>query len=307
MALTNSQMLLIRSIAENDMKAAKKFALICCEEDSTQKNAGFTNRYKDLLKQSESKIIKLPSDISGFVSAEDVSQTFNEKRYFLSERERPISKRIMNMANVARKLKEMSISYRNATLLYGESGVGKTTFGRYIAYKSELLFCYLNFSMLIDSYMGGTSKNISKAFAFVAESPCVFMLDEIDTICENRSSRSNNGCDKEYSRITVTIMQELDKLSNDVILLAATNRLDRIDSAILRRFSVKHEVKPLNDDEKVEMLDVFLKDVGVDFSGEKINAILSESTSQSEIINRAIEGIAADILSDLEKGKGDNE
>lgn len=84
-----------------------------------------------------------------------------------------------------------------------------------------------------------------------------------------------SGSDKENNRTTVTIMQELDKLSNDTILLAATNRLDIIDKAVLRRFSIKHEVKPLNDNEKFEMLDAFLKDVGVDFSGTRIKTILS--------------------------------
>lgn len=304
MALTNSQMMLIRSIAENDIKLAKKWALVCCDEDKTMKNASFISKYKSELEQfDQKKIFAIPSDISSFVSVEDVSETFNEKRYFLSERERSISEKIMNMAKVAKKLKEMKIPYRNSTLLYGKSGVGKTTFGKYIAYKFELPFCYLNFSTLIDSYMGSTSKNISKAFAFIAENPCVFMLDEIDSICESRSSISGSGSDKENNRITVTIMQELDKLANDVILLAATNRLDQIDNAILRRFSTKHEVKLLNDDEKIEMLDAFLEDVGVDFPGETINAILLESTNQSEIINRAIERIAADILDDLKDGK----
>lgn len=253
------------------------------------------------------KPFELPPDIKNFVTAENASETFNANRYFLSERERNISEMIMKMAKVAMRLKEMKIPYRNATLLFGESGVGKTTFGRYIAYTSRLPFYYLNFSTIIDSYMGSTSKNIVKVFEYVAQNPCVFMLDEIDSICESRSSASGSGCDKENNRITVTIMQELDKLSNDTILLAATNRLDRIDKAVLRRFSIKHEVKPLNDDEKSEMLDAFLKDVGVDFSDTRIKTILSESASQSEIINRAIEEIAADILSDLEQGKeGEN-
>ena len=300
MSLTESQKSLILSVAKNDMETAKKWAVVCCDEDNTQKSAYFVKDCKELL-QKATNPFELPSDIKNFVTAENASEMFNANRYYLSEREHDVSERIMKMAKVARRLKEMIIPYRNATLLFGESGVGKTTFGRYIAYKSGLPFYFLNFSTIIDSYMGGTSKNIAKVFEFVAQNPCVFMLDEIDSICESRSSASGNGSDKENNRITVTVMQELDKLSNDTILLAATNRIDRIDKAVLRRFSIKHEVKPLNDDEKFEMLDTFLKDVGVDFSDTRKKTILSESTNQSGVINRAVEEIAAEILSDLEQ------
>ncbi len=302
MALTNSQMLLIRSIAENNIKAARQWAIICCDEDKTQKNASFVERYKSMLNQQENKFIELPSNVSGFICAEDVTETFNINRYFLSERERSLAERITRMAKASAKLKELKIPYRNSTLLYGESGTGKTMFGRYIAYKFELPFLYLKFSTLISSYMGNTSKNIAEAFKFAMKTPCVFMLDELDAISTNREE-GKGSASSEMNRITITIMQELDQLTNDAVVLAATNRIDVIDSAVLRRFSVKHEVKLFNDDEKLQLLDAFLSDVGVDFSGSRINSILSTGANQSAIINRAIEEIAADIINDLKDGE----
>lgn len=302
MALTNSQMLLIRSVAENNMEAAKQWAIVCCNEDKTQKNTSFVERYKPML---ERKLFELPSNVRSFVCAEDVSQTFNANRYFLSKRESSLSQRIMCMSKAATRLKEMNIPYRNSTLLYGESGTGKTMFGRYIAHKFELPFLYLKFSALISSYMGNTSKNISEAFEFVRETSCVFMMDELDAISINRTS-TESGTASEMNRITITIMQELDRLPNDAIVLAATNRIDSIDSAVLRRFSAKHEVKPFNSDEKIQLLHAFLSDVGVDFSENRINDIISAGTNQSDIISRAIEEIAADILNDLKDG-GDDE
>ncbi len=301
MALTNSQMCLIRSIAEGNLKAAKQWAIICCDEDTTQKNASFVEQYKSILKQQKSKFIELPGNVREFICAEDVSETFNINRYFLSERERSLVEQITRMSKAAAKLKEMKIPYRNSTLLYGESGTGKTLFGRYIAYKFELPFLYLKFSSLISSYMGNTSKNIAEAFEFAMKIPCVFMLDELDTISTNRTD-GTKGPDSEMNRVTVTIMQELDRLRNDAVVLAATNRIDVIDSAVLRRFSVKHEVKPFSDDEKLQLLGSFLSDVGVDFSGSRINSILS-SANQSAIINRAIEEIAADIINELKDGE----
>ncbi len=304
MALTNGQMLLIRSIAENDMKAAKQWAIACCDEDKTQKNARFVERYKSMLNQQKMKLLELPQNVSGFICAEDVSGTFNINRYFISERERSLAERITRMSKAAGRLKEMKIPYRNSTLLYGESGTGKSMFGRYIAYKFELPFLYLKFSTLISSYMGNTSKNLAEAFKFAKENPCVFMLDELDAISTNRED-GKGSASSEMNRITITIMQELDQLTNDVVVLAATNRIDVIDSAVLRRFSVKHEVKPFNDAEKIEMLDAFLSDVGVNLSRSRLNSILSEDGNQSAIINRVIEEIAADIINGLEDGESD--
>lgn len=305
MALTDNQKLLIHSIATNNMKAAKQRAIDCCNEDKTQKNALFVERYKSMLNQQEKKLVELPQDVSRFICAEDVSETFNVNRYFLSDREHSLADQIMRMSKVAEKLKEMKISYRNSTLLYGESGTGKTMFGRYIAYKFKLPFLYLKFSTLVDSYMGNTAKNITKAFEFALKTPCVFMLDELDAISTNRTESAGSGTVSEMNRTTITIMQELDRITNDAIILAATNRIDSIDSAILRRFSTMHEVKPFDHDEKIQLLDVFLSDVGVDFSGSRINSIISVSGNQSAIINRAIMEIAADVSKNLEDGESD--
>lgn len=302
MGLTNNQKNLIRAIAENNISSARKWALACCNEDETYKNSLFVSDYKSILSQPERKLFELPHDVKGFLCMEDVSETFNVNRYFLTDRERTLAHKILRMAKAARKLKEMKIDYRNSTLLYGESGTGKTTFARYLACWFKLPFCYIKFSTLVDSFMGSTSKNISKAFSFATSNPCVFMLDELDAIGANRCD-SGSSTGEEMNRVTITIMQELDRLPNDVILLAATNRIEAIDDAILRRFSVKHEVKPFNRYEKERLLNAFLNDVGIEFAESDIEKIISESGNQSGIINRAIEKIAEDVLDGIDSGK----
>ena len=181
MGLTDNQQRLIKAVAQNDMQSAKKCAIACVTEDTTQKNKYFCNRYKQILENSGS-MIELPHDLKSILCMEDVSVSFKEGRYYLSEREKAVFDTIVRMKKVNDRLMEMGIPYLNSTLLYGESGTGKTTFGRYAAYKMGLPFCYLNFSSLVDSHMGNTSRNISKAFNYVVSNPCVFMLDEIDCI-----------------------------------------------------------------------------------------------------------------------------
>lgn len=210
MSLTDNQKYLIKAISENRLDLARRVALSCLEEDKTQKNKVFCDAYKRALEKPVNKFIELPNHLKGILCAEDVSKTFKEKRYYISDREKKIFDNIIKSKKVNDKLMEMGIPYLNSTLLFGDSGTGKTTFGKYVAYKMNLPFCYLNFSRLVDSYMGGTSKNISEAFKYAINNPCVFMLDEVDCISIERSSSNDSGPSGEMARITITLMQEFD-------------------------------------------------------------------------------------------------
>lgn len=296
MGLTENQKRLIQAVSQNDIISAKKCAIACVTEDTTQKNKWWCNKYKSVLESSGSNMLELPYDLKSILCVEDVSNSFIESRYYLSDREKSVFDTIIRMKKVNEKLMEMRIPYLNSTLLYGESGTGKTTFGRYVAYKTGLPFCYLNFSNLVDSYMGNTSKNISKAFNYVISNPCVFMLDEIDCISIRRSdSGSSGGTGGEMARITISLMQEFDKLTNDIIVIAATNRKDRMDEALLRRFSMKHEVIGLSKTEKEKMVSKFLNDVNMVFSCEEIGDIIEKSSNQSVLMNEMIRKISQKI------------
>lgn len=300
MGLTSNQQQLIRAVSENNIQQAKKCAIACVVEDNTQKNKWFCNKYKQILESSGSNMIELPHDLKSILCVEDVSNSFKEGRYYLSDREKEVFESIIRMKKVNDRLVEMGIPYLNSTLLYGESGAGKTTFGRYVAYKIGLPFCYLNFSNLVDSYMGRTSKNISKAFSYAISNPCVFMLDEIDCISIRRSD-SRGGSDEEMARITISLMQEFDKLTNDIVVIGATNRMDRIDEALLRRFSLKHEVKPLDREEKKELVCKFLDDVDMDFPLGEIMLLIDKNKNQSTLLNELIRKISQKIYDEIKE------
>lgn len=107
--------------------------------------------------------------------------------------------------------------------------------------------------------MGSTAKNIHKIFEFCNSIPCVLMLDEFDCVATQRSSGGSKGVDGELERTTISIMQELDRLPNHVTLVAATNRLDMVDEALMRRFSIKHEIKNMTTVELDAMIRQYLK------------------------------------------------
>jgi ATP-dependent 26S proteasome regulatory subunit len=171
-------------------------------------------------------------------------------------------------------------------------------FGKYIAYKMGLPFCYLNFSRVVDSYMGATSKNISQAFTYASSNPCVFMLDEVDTISCNRAGAGNGGSEKEIARVTITLMQEFDRLANDVVIIAATNRLDILDEAFISRCPLKYEMKPFSVEENKGMVHKFLEDIGIEFSDYEIDIIVKEEKDQRTIMSRLIREIARKLEED---------
>jgi len=140
--------------------------------------------------------------------------------------------------------------------------------------------------------MGNTSKNITKAFSYAIEHPCIFMLDEIDCISIKRSEVSSSSSE-EFARVTITLMQEFDKLTNDIIVIGATNRMD---DALLRRFSIKHEVSILNNKEKVFMVKKYLSDVNIEMLDTEINELVSKNENQAMLINELINRIAEKFL-----------
>lgn len=276
---------LIRSVADNDLQKAKVYANIIVSNEKSNNNQNFCRIIKAKL-ESQHNFIELPFDLKEILKMEDVSN-FNENRYFLSDREREIFNQISIAQNTNNKLSEMGLRYVNATLLYGESGTGKTTFGKYVAYKLGLPFAYLNFSNCINSYLGATSKNISKVFDYISKQKCVFMIDEIDAIGIKRGKEDLG----EMSRIVISLMQAFDLLENDIIVIAATNRKDMIDEALLRRFSIKHEVKTLNEYETRFLIEMFLQDLNIEYNKENIERYSKINNKQNEIVNDVIKAI----------------
>lgn len=135
----------------------------------------------------------------------------------------------------------------------------KTELARYIAYKADLPFVYLKFSGLISSALGKTQQNIGHVFDYARRSPCVLCLDEIDAIGMSRGGKDDVA---EMSRVTIALMQELDRLPNDVILIGTTNRSDQLDAALFRRFSFLHRVRSLDKNDAATLAKMFLASTG---------------------------------------------
>lgn len=173
----------VRALAENRIQDAKKYAVCCCVNDNTKKNESQVRRYKNLLLNGPN-MIELPANLNGLLRMEDVSG-FHAERYYIGKTQWDLFEKIKR----------------------GVAVTGKTEFARYVAYSLGIPYAYINFSFLIDSYMGNTSKNIQRVFDFCKGQKCVLMLDEIDCIGIKRGMGGNGGSDGEISRTTISLMQ----------------------------------------------------------------------------------------------------
>ena len=191
--------------------------------------------------------------------------------------------------------KEHNIKTRKKVLLFGETGNGKTTIARHIAVKAGLPFMQISSDFVIDSHIGNTSANINHIFNKI-QSPCILFWDEIDSIAKKRSGSEGSGASIENERMVNSILVNMDKLHDDVILIAATNMVDSLDSAFMRRFDVRIEVSAPDNLEKVrfanQLKDYYnLDGVNIPSESDTINSLKSYADVESYYV-----GVARNIV-----------
>lgn len=144
--------------------------------------------------------------------------------------------------------------YRNM-LIYGPPGVGKTQAAKYISAKTGLPLVSVRIDGLISSYLGSTSKNIRMLFDFVSNAPCILFLDEFDAIAKIRDDSQEVG---ELKRVVNTLLQNIDSISNQVPIIAATNHQHLLDSAVWRRFDYRLSFELPNDKQRLDIIKYLL-------------------------------------------------
>lgn len=170
----------------------------------------------------------------------------------------------------ADKLNDLGIGVSNTLLLYGPPGCGKTKCAYLIAKQLNLPLVIARLDSLISSYLGTTAKNIRNLFEFAQKIPCVLFLDEFDAIAKARDDNNELG---ELKRVVNSLLQNVDSMSKDSLLLAATNHQQLLDSAVWRRFDYKLEIE-LPDKEAISKL-IYLFTGHMGTLGEKDVAELS--------------------------------
>jgi transitional endoplasmic reticulum ATPase len=129
--------------------------------------------------------------------------------------------------------KRMGIRPSRGILLYGPPGTGKTLLAKAVAKESEANFISVKGPSLLSMWVGKSEEGVRKIFEKARQvSPCIIFFDEIDSIGGRRGSDQN----KVTERVLNQILSEMDGLDDmkDVLVIAATNRPDMLDTALLR-------------------------------------------------------------------------
>ena len=293
MGMDANMLACIRALAENRIQDAKKEAICCCLNDTTKKNESQTTYYKKLLENGSAKMLELPVNLQGLLYMQDMSD-FNEKRYYLGNAQKELFSKIENGVNITTKMMEYGIPYMNSTLIFGIPGTGKTEFAKYVAYKLNLPYAYIKFSYLIDSYLGKTAQNLNRIFDYCKGQKCVLMLDEIDCIGLARSN--DTGVDGELGRTTIALMQLLDELVEGQVIIAATNRSDRLDPALLRRFQRQIEFSPYDQVDRKAMIERYINSVDSTFLTDEMLHYADHCHTQAETVKFLVEKIIEQIV-----------
>lgn len=248
---------LIRLVVDGDIRKAQAQAKIILNETTTAKDKQFKEYQLRRLENRGPELITLPYNLQHLLVAQDVSN-FPENRFLLRPEESAIVDKLLSTRKAALRLQELGIQYTSSLLLTGEPGTGKTELARYIAHVANLPFVYVKFSGLVESYLGKTQTNIGRVFDYARNAPCVLCIDEIDAI---GTSRGGSDDVAEMSRVVIALMQELDNIKNDVVVIGTTNRPDKLDKALFRRFTLVHEVKALDEADVEVLADKFFASV----------------------------------------------
>lgn len=130
----------------------------------------------------------------------------------------------------------IGITPPKGVLLYGEPGTGKTLLAKAVAHRTEATYIRVVGSELVQKYIGDGAKLVRELFEMARKkSPSIIFIDELDAIASRRLN-DTNGADREVQRTLMQLLAEMDGFDNrgDVKIVAATNRIDVLDPAILR-------------------------------------------------------------------------
>ncbi|KAI8865354.1 26S protease regulatory subunit 8 [Ramicandelaber brevisporus] len=155
----------------------------------------------------------------------------------------------------------LGIAQPKGVLMYGPPGTGKTLLARAVAHHTDCRFIRVSGSELVSKYIGESSRMVREIFAMARQhAPSIVFLDEVDSIGSSRGKSSSGRGDSEVHRTMLELLNQLDGFepAQNIKVIMATNRIDILDSALLRpgRIDRKVELPAPDENARVQVLKI---------------------------------------------------
>ena len=248
--------------------------------------------------------------------------TFNDVAGLDEEKNELIE--IVDFLKNPKRYLDMGAKIPKGILLYGKPGTGKTLIAKAIAGEAGVPFISMSGSEFIEMFAGLGASRVRKLFEKAKKiSPCIVFIDEIDAIGARRTNAS--GAETENNQTLNQLLVEMDGFSSDqtVIVLAATNRPEMLDKALLRpgRFDRQITIAPpdlkgreailkIHAKNKKFASDISMEDIAGDtagFTGAELANVLNEAAiiatrhKHSEITQKDLEDAVKKVTVGIEK------
>merc|ERR1711959_540055 len=245
---------------------------------------------------------KLPAEYDSRVKAMEVDEKPTEEYSDVGGLDKQIEE-LMEAVVLPMKYKDrftsLGIKPPKGVLLYGPPGTGKTLIARACAAQTEACFLKLAASQLVQMGIGDGAKMVRDAFALAKEkAPAIIFLDELDAIGTRRFDSEQSG-DREVQRTMLELLNQLDgfEIKDDIKVIAATNRVDVLDPALLRSGRLDRKIEFPHPDEtaRARIIQIHSRKMNVDgavnfeelarctddFNGAQLKAVAVEAGMQA--------------------------
>ncbi len=172
--------------------------------------------------------------------AEDVDTTFADVAGYPEVKQQ--LQEVVTCLKDPAKYTRLGAKAPRSVLMWGPSGTGKTLMARATAGEAGVPFFHISGSDFVEMFVGVGAGRVSSLFDEARKSaPCIIFIDEIDAVGSTRSNGNGGGGGSEHDHTINKLLAEMDGFEKEtgIIVIAATNRKDALDAALLTRFARK--------------------------------------------------------------------
>lgn len=287
---------IIEGALKLDGEKVKNYANLLADKIEADGNASSAKRLRQLISQNPARQLKpayfqhqnssLPvDDESRFQLLQHIELNNQAEYVYANHFQQQTIEDFLAVLNAREILESQGVSCGTSLLLYGPPGCGKTFLASHIAKVLNLPLFLARLDGLISSYLGSTSKNIRAILEFAARTPCILFLDEFDAIAKLRDDQQELG---ELKRVVNSFLQNLDMFGKEIILIAATNHEQLLDTAVWRRFQFQLHIDLPTFSQREHFWRVFSSEGMWSAKDVKVLADISAESSVSAIETAAV-------------------